>query len=499
MKTKRAKSRAKLNLDPLRPFFLTFIGKKDFHKVVLSHLKQMNASEALVQQAQQKLKDQKESDKKAKSLKIELTTDHGSRILFYALNELSTFDKHTTLRKSLCSDFENLKRASVFVDVKDVNKSDQIVYLEALASLLMISQWQAPKVTQEKQDKKEFDVVFESHTSLTDAELQKTVEQGAVLGRATNLVRTLSDMPANRLTPSSYLQIIKKRSKDLKYQVRFLDRKALEKLKAGAFLAVTQGNLQDDGGIAHLSYKPKNKSKKLILVGKGLCFDTGGYNIKTRQMYGMQKDMTGSAIALAVLECIIQLKLPFEVHAFLGLAENLVSHRAYKPSDVVTASDGTSIEVTDTDAEGRMVLADVLALARKEGGDLILDFATLTGSVIQALDTRRAGVYSNRPKFLASAFEVGEACGERVWGFPIGDDYRDQLKSGVADILQCRIAPGADHIYAATFLSHFVGDEIPWIHMDLAASECTGGLGLVPSQSSGFGVRWALNIAKELL
>ncbi len=146
-----------------------------------------------------------------------------------------------------------------------------------------------------------------------------------------------------------------------------------------------------------------------------------------------------------------------------------------------------------------MVLADVLALARKEGGDLILDFATLTGSVMRALDTRRAGVYSNRPKLLQKAFEIGEKSGERVWGFPIGEDYREQLKSEVADILQCRIPPNADHIYGATFLSHFVGQDIPWIHMDLAPSENQGGLGLVPTTTTGFGVRWAMSAAKELL
>jgi leucyl aminopeptidase len=216
-------------------------------------------------------------------------------------------------------------------------------------------------------------------------------------------------------------------------------------------------------------------------------------------MYGMQRDMTGSAVALAILELAIRLNLPYEVHAFLGVTENLISHKAYKPSDVVVASNGTSIEVTDTDAEGRMVLSDVLSIAQKEGGDLMLDFGTLTGAVIRALDMRRSGIFTNQMKLLSTAYKCGEECGERVWGFPIGEDYAEQLKSDVADILQCRVAPEADHIYAATFLSHFAGEKIPWVHMDLSAAECTGGLGLVSSNTTGFGVRWALTFAREVL
>jgi len=484
-------------LDLNHPIYILFVGSKNFDQTVLTDLKQLGASELLINQAKRKLSEHK--DPKAKGQKLLLSMDSGSKIWFLSLGDLSTYDQHTELRHVLGHDFEKLIKGTVFVDTKRVPKNQQGAFIDAVVSLIHLSHWEAPKISKETKHSKELSVSFDFFCSLSNTEVNNIIRRAKVLAEATNLVRTLSDTPANRLTPSAYLEFIQVRSKKMKYNVEFYDRKKLQKLGAGAFLAVTQGNPDDDGGIVHLSYAPKKKKKKLILVGKGLCFDTGGYNIKTRSMYGMQKDMTGSAIALAVFESMQTLDLPYEVHAFLGIAENLVSHRAYKPSDVVIASDGTSIEVTDTDAEGRMVLADVLALARKEGGDLILDFATLTGSVMRALDTRRAGVYSNREKLLRTAYEVGEECGERVWGFPIGQDYREQLKSDVADILQCRIAPEADHIYAATFLAHFVGDEIPWIHMDLAPSEHTGGLGLVSTLSTGFGVRWALCAAEEIL
>ncbi len=482
-----------------RSFLLFFFAKKDFVKSVLLTLKQLNANKKLVAQAERKLKEFKD-DKDNTHPKLYLTTDLGSKIWFFSFAELSTYEKHSILRKSLAADFENLKKEALFADVRQLPKGEQKQVINALAALITLSQWEAPKVSAKKKAEKQITLSFEVATALTDKELKSTFDEGQVMAEANNLVRTLSDTPSNRLTPAVYLDLIHQRAKKLKYKVEFHDRKALTKIGAGSFLAVTQGNLDDKGGIAHLTYKPtQKKKKKLLLVGKGLCFDTGGYNIKTGpHMYGMQKDMTGSALALSVFEAVIRLKLPIEVHAFLGLAENLISHQAYKPSDVVTASDGTSIEVTDTDAEGRMVLADVLAMARREGGDLVLDFATLTGSVIRALDTRRAGVFSNRPKLLGKAYEVGEACGERVWGFPLGEDYREHLKSSVADILQCRILPNADHIYAATFLSHFIGNEIPWIHMDLAPADNLGGLGLVSTNSTGFGVRWALAISKEI-
>jgi leucyl aminopeptidase len=161
---------------------------------------------------------------------------------------------------------------------------------------------------------------------------------------------------------------------------------------------------------------------------------------------------------------------------------------------VVRAANGTTIEVVDTDAEGRMVLADTLHFASSEQPDLLLDFATLTGSVMRALDTRRSGVYSRDLKLSQKAVVVGEECGERLWNFPIEGDYKKELKSDIADILQCREKPNADHIYAATFLAHFVKKDVPWLHVDLAASSNGGGLGLVATETTAFGVQWALKM-----
>lgn len=339
---------------------------------------------------------------------------------------------------------------------------------------------------------------------LTEARARPLVFRGQSLGAANGLVRTLADLPANELTPGNYRNHVQELAKNSGIGFEFWDTRELERRQAGAFLAVTRADPESAGGIVVLRYRPegfrpaasagpkRRQKRELALVGKGICFDTGGYNVKTGgSMLGMHGDMTGSALALALCLHFAELKVDFAVTAYLALAENLISPTAFKPNEVVLASNGTSIEVVDTDAEGRMILADALALAARSGPDLCVDFATLTYGSIRALDTRRAAVFSNREELLATAVQVGEQSGERTWGFPIGGDYRRELKSKVADILQCSASNHSDQIYAATFLSHFVGAATPWVHVDLACAENKGGLGLIGSDTTGFGALWA--------
>ncbi|MBX9765725.1 MAG: hypothetical protein K2X47_00515, partial [Bdellovibrionales bacterium] len=202
-------------------------------------------------------------------------------------------------------------------------------------------------------------------------------------------------------------------------------------------------------------------------------------------------------VALALFETIQEMDLPLEVHGFLALAENMISPMAYRPNDVVTAMNGVSIEVVDTDAEGRMALADTLVLASGQDPHLIVDFATLTGAAVRAVGTARSAVFSNQPSALALAMECGDASGERVWGFPLGQEYNEALKSQYADVIQCAKGPSPDHILAATFLARFVGEKSTWVHCDLSAEENPGGLGLVGSDVTGFGVRWGLHLVER--
>ena len=317
---------------------------------------------------------------------------------------------------------------------------------------------------------------------------------------ANGLVRQLAALPPNELTPGAYRKRITTLAGEAGVRCEFFDERALRRRGAGAFLAVTQGSPQRDAGILHLSWQPARSRNlpRVALVGKGLCYDTGGVNVKpARYMFGMHQDMAGSAVALGVMLALKALNVPFGLDCWLALAENHVGPNAYKPNDVVRAADGTSIEIVHTDAEGRMVLADTLLLASGAKPALIIDYATLTGSCIHALGKAYSGVFSNREALLPVLTEAGRASGERVWPFPLDADFDKGLESTVADIKQCAMDGEADHILAARFLQRFVQHAVPWVHVDLGAANHKGGLAHVPTDETGFGVRWSLNLLLE--
>ena len=309
-----------------------------------------------------------------------------------------------------------------------------------------------------------------------------------------NLARWLSTLPANVLTPARYRRFVAELAKRYGWQVETLDQAALAKRGCGAYLAVVQGSTTRDAALVRVRYRPKRKSKgALALVGKGLCYDTGGVNVKTaRHMYGMHEDMLGSSVALGTLVALTELDAPYAVDCWLALAQNHIGPDAYKPNDVVAACNGMTIEVVHTDAEGRMVLADTLALVAKTKPALVIDYATLTGSCVGALGTRYSGVFTNRDALHGPLVAAGKASGERVWPFPLDADYDKALDSDVADVKHCSLDNDADHILASRFLGRFVGDATPWVHVDLSAGVAKGGLGAIASDCTGFGVRFTL-------
>ncbi len=310
------------------------------------------------------------------------------------------------------------------------------------------------------------------------------------------LARSLSMLPSNKLTPSIYLKRVKELAKDNKWKLEFYDTKALQKKKAGAFLAVSQGSPTADAGIVRLQYKPTVKTRKgtLTLVGKGICYDTGGTNLKpANYMFGMHEDMQGSAVALGTFLALTRLKVNFPVECWLALAMNHIGPKAYKPNDVVTAFDGTTIEIVHTDAEGRMVLADTLAMASKSKPKLMIDYATLTGACLYSLGTAYSGAFTNKEELIPILVEAGKDSGERVWPFPMDEDFDKAIKSDIADVKQCSLETGMDHILASRFLQRFVKNDTPWVHIDLSSSNRKGGLAHIPTDTTGFGIRFTLN------
>jgi len=324
-------------------------------------------------------------------------------------------------------------------------------------------------------------------------DLSRTVAEA----EGNNLARWLTALPPNKLDAVNYAAALKDLAKDNGWQYKRFTTKDLEKLGAGAFLAVAQGNDNDSASIVRLRYRPlkANVAPALSLVGKGIIFDTGGTNLKPfLSMLGMHGDMQGSAVAVGTFLAISALKLPIAVDCWIAITENRTGPSAYKPQDVVTAANGKTIQTVHTDAEGRMVLADTLTFASREKPKLIIDYATLTGSVISAITTRYSGVFTNRADWHPRLKRAGQNCGERVWPFPIGKEFLEDLKSDTADIQQCSAKARGDHILAASFLAEFIENDTPWIHIDLAAGNRKGGLGHIPTEVTGFGVRYTMSL-----
>lgn len=312
---------------------------------------------------------------------------------------------------------------------------------------------------------------------------------------STNLVRWLTALPPNKLTAAAYRELLAGMAATHGWELEFLDEQALGRLGAGAFLAVSQGNATRDAGIARLRYRPAGATGRpdLALVGKGIIFDTGGTNLKPfSSMLDMHEDMAGSAVALGLLSALTRLQSPLAVDCWLALTENRTGPLAFKSRDVVTACNGVTIEVIHTDAEGRMVLADTLALAGREEPAMIMDFATLTGACVQAVTERYSGVFTNRETLHTALVAAGRSSGERLWPFPLDADFDEDIESPIADVRQCAVDARGDHILAARFLKRFVPEGTPWIHMDLSSASRRQGLGQVPGGPTGFGVRCTL-------
>ena len=322
---------------------------------------------------------------------------------------------------------------------------------------------------------------------------QRAVAEGNLL------CRELTVLPPNELNPGNYRKRVARLAKEHGWKHEEYDMKRLRQMGAGAFVAVAQGSAEQDAAIVHLSYRHPRAKKSFAVVGKGICYDTGGHNLKpARYMQGMHKDMNGSAVALGILLAASALKLPARIDCWMAIARNDIGPRAYHQDEIVTALDGTTIEIVHTDAEGRMVLSDTLALAARGKPGLIVDFATLTGSMHTALGERYSGIFATSDDLARRAVAAGRATGERICAFPMDDDYEEALESEVADVKQCTMDGGADHILATRLLKRFIGG-LPWIHMDLSSAKCKGGLGAIASDVNGFGVAWGVELLKAQL
>ncbi len=312
------------------------------------------------------------------------------------------------------------------------------------------------------------------------------------------LARQLVAAPPNNVTPLELANTAKELSNRFNIEAKILDKKDCEEKQMGAFLAVAKGSDLEPKFI-HITYKSQSTPKrKLVFIGKGLTFDSGGYNLKVgaSQIEMMKYDMGGSAAVLGAARAIGEIApKDIEVHFLVATCENMINGSAVHPGDIVKASNGKTIEINNTDAEGRLTLADALVYGCKLDPDLIVDLATLTGACVIALGEEIAGLWSNNDHLAKELLLCAEETGEGLWRMPLRNSYKEGLKSSLADMKNTGPRAGGS-ITAALFLQDFVKDDIAWAHIDIAGTCWTEkNQGINPSGATGYGVRTLVNLA----
>ena len=327
--------------------------------------------------------------------------------------------------------------------------------------------------------------------------LEPVVGNGKSIAEATNLARDMGNEPANYMTPGRMAETAKELANKYGLGHRVFDQEEMEAMGMGALLGVARGSSQPPKLIT-LTYKGDERSQEAIgFLGKGITFDSGGISIKPSEGMGdMKADMAGAASVIAALAAIAQLKPKINVTGIVPATENLPSGTALKPGDILKAMNGKTIEVISTDAEGRLILADALSYAVKQGLSPLIDLATLTGACRVALGLSYGGLFGNDQDWIDKALKAAEASGERMWHMPMPEEYKEQIKSEIADVKNTGNRYGGA-MTAALFLAEFV-DKTPWVHIDIAGPRLSHKeSGYIVKGATGFGVRTLVELASN--
>jgi leucyl aminopeptidase len=334
----------------------------------------------------------------------------------------------------------------------------------------------------------------------TEEELEERLQRVRLLRMSVRMARDLCNRPANDLTPEAFASTAREMCEEVSgLRLTILGKKELIKEKMGGILAVSQGSVEEPRLIV-LEHRPKKPKKSLVIVGKGVTFDSGGISLKpARGMGWMKYDMSGAATVMAVLRAVAELELPIKVVGLIPTTENMPSGTALKPGDIITCANSKTVEVDNTDAEGRLLLADTLHYASRFNPDIILDLATLTGSCLVALGYEAAAIMGNDEDLCKTLTRIGEEVGERVWPMPLYDEYLSYLKSDWADIKNAGRRWGG-LVTAGIFLKQFVPEKVSWAHIDIAGvaynERVHNGL---PRGATGFGVVLLTSYLEHLL
>ncbi len=393
----------------------------------------------------------------------------------------------------------NLKPKGVRTIVLALDEAAHADLAEAAAEGAVVGDWEAHKY---KSDPKKNEKGIETFTIAVPGggseSLSTAIRRGQIIAEGQNLARDLVNEPANKLTPEVLAERAKEVCSEWGLEYEALDREAMESLGMGALLGVAQGSLNPPFLIV-MKYHPARQfgGDHLALVGKGVTFDTGGISIKPADgMEKMKYDMAGAAAVIGAMGAIAQLKPALPVTAYIPTVENMVSGNAQRPGDIVTSLLGKTIEVLNTDAEGRLILADAITYAKRNGATHLVDAATLTGAIGIALGHYNMGAFTNNQDFLSRFLAVARTAGEKAWQLPMDEDYKEYLKSAFADLPNIGGRHGGS-ITAAWFLREFA-DPTPWIHLDIASTAwLDDGKAWMSKGPSGVAVRSFVQLALD--
>jgi leucyl aminopeptidase len=411
---------------------------------------------------------------------------------------------HETLRQASAAVVNALKSAKVRTvalafDTLPHNNLNADLTIQALTEGALLAEY---AFNEYKEQPKEAPIKIETITILSTSKAkghERGVETGTVVAECVNFSRWLGDRPGNRMTPTILAEETQKAAKNTKLKVTIWDKARIKQEKMGSFLSVSNGSSQEPKFIM-MEYNGASSSKRPIcLVGKGLTFDCGGISIKPAAgMEEMKYDMCGGANVIASMLAIARLKLKVNAIAFVPATENLAGPAATKPGDIVIARNGKTIEVNNTDAEGRLILADALVYACEQKPAMILDTATLTGAMVVALGNSHTGYFTRDNNLSDMIEEASVESGEWLWRMPLTDHHVKDMKGTYADLSNISSSKGAGSATAAAFLEQFVDKDIPWAHFDIAGTgwHCGNRLNYCPSKgASGVMVRTFLRMA----
>ncbi len=365
--------------------------------------------------------------------------------------------------------------------------SDEEYFYQTFVEGILLGNYNFDKYKTDKKKLKKLEVNFSNSSSV---KLKSVINTTDNLLKAVYLARDLSNEPAITLTPAELLKVTKSKLSKAGVSVTAFNKAELKKRNMNAILAVAEGSVNPPF-LIKMHYKPKGKvTKRISLVGKGVTYDSGGYSIKpTDGMTEMNGDMSGASTVIGTVYAAALNKLPIEILAYVPAVENMISGGAYKPGDIISTASGKTIEVKNTDAEGRLVLADALEFASKQKPDEIIDFATLTGAIVVALGEFTSGLFTKDDKIAEALNISGNKTFERVWRMPFWEDFKKQLDSNTADISNLGPRWGGA-ITAAKFLEQFVDDKIPYAHVDIAGPAIKHKFRSYTEKfNTGFGVR----------